>query len=153
MHAGSLQRSAAIVIEGAEGVTVANCTLERNDGNAILVSGRNRNVTISDNEVRWTGDTAIALWGRTDEVTDGGRRGFDGSAGDHPLGTVVARNMVHELGAFEKQSSMVFVAKSCATTIEGNVFFNGPRAGPFAASTTRPPPHRPSPRRSRQASM
>ena len=36
---------------------------------------------------------------------------------------------VRELGAFEKQSSMVFLAKTCAAHIHHNVFFNGPRAG------------------------
>ena len=36
---------------------------------------------------------------------------------------------VRELGAFEKQSSMVFLAKTCAAHIHRNVFFNGPRAG------------------------
>merc|ERR1712048_658338 len=41
----------------------------------------------------------------------------------------VEQNLIHELGAFEKQSSMFFQAKSCATIVRSNVFFNGPRAG------------------------
>jgi len=36
---------------------------------------------------------------------------------------------VHELGAFEKQSSMYFSAKTCRSNVHHNVFFNGPRAG------------------------
>lgn len=49
--------------------------------------------------------------------------------GTHPMFTKITQNLVHELGAFEKQSSHVFQAKSCFTIIEGNAFFNGPRAG------------------------
>ena len=72
------------------------------------------------------------------------------------VGVEVGHNLVHELGAFEKQSSMVrrgatrplpvpavfggagssrcrrgqvFLAKTCAAHIHDNVFFNGPRAG------------------------
>lgn len=45
------------------------------------------------------------------------------------MGTRIEGNIVHELGMWEKQSSMWFQAKSAKTTIRHNLFFNGPRAG------------------------
>lgn len=48
---------------------------------------------------------------------------------DHPISPEISHNLVHELGAFEKQSSHVFVGKVCGAVIHHNVFFNGPRAG------------------------
>jgi len=51
------------------------------------------------------------------------------STGDFPIGTVVSGNIAHELGIWEKQSSMWFQAKTAKSVIENNIFFNGPRAG------------------------
>ena len=36
---------------------------------------------------------------------------------------------MHEIGIFQKQSSMWFQSKSCSNYISHNIFFNGPRAG------------------------
>lgn len=38
-------------------------------------------------------------------------------------------NYVSELGHYQKQSAAWFQAKTAQTTLRGNVFFNGPRAG------------------------
>eukprot|EP00755_Sulcionema_specki_P008788 Sspe_Gene.41907::Locus_20289_Transcript_1_1_Confidence_1.000_Length_2420::g.41907::m.41907 len=125
----ALQRAAAVYIEGQVHSTVANCTFERLDGNALMLSGFNRNVTIAHNEFAWIGDTAMAAWGVTDELRDNGTKGYDATSGDFPWGTRVVGNLVREVGIWEKQSSAWFQAKTAETTIEGNVFFNGPRAG------------------------
>jgi hypothetical protein len=44
----------------------------------------NRNVTISNSEFAWIGDTAIAAWGWTDELSGNGTLGYDATAGDFP---------------------------------------------------------------------
>ena len=116
----ALQRSGALLLEGTERVTIEGCLMERNDGNAIMVSGYNRNASIVANEIRWTGDTAIASWGKTDEMSEGGIHGGDGTKGEHPDNTLIKSNLIHELGAFEKQSSMFFQAKTCRSVIDGN---------------------------------
>lgn len=126
----ALQRSAAIFLDHTESVTVANSTMDRCDGNAIMVSGKNLRTRITSNEIRWTGDSAIAAWGRTPEQ-DPPHYG-QLAADDHPVGLEVSHNLIHELGAFEKQSSMLFLAKSCGLNVHHNVFFGGPRAGVFA---------------------
>jgi len=55
--------------------------------------------------------------------------GWDGTGGDQPRFNQILNNLVHELGIWAKQSSFYFQAKTCQTQMQGNVFFNGPRAG------------------------
>ena len=123
-----LQRMGALFFEGTKNVLVQECIFERLDGNAIMVSGYNRNTTIYKNEFVWIGDSAIAQWGDTSGSSAKGM-GWDGTDGNQPRFTQVLYNFVHELGIFEKQSSFYFQAKSCQNNITGNIFFNGPRAG------------------------
>ena len=89
----ALQRSGAVFLDGTEGVRIANVTMERNDGNAIMISGHNTRTSIVSNEIRYTGDSAIALWGRTDEMSNGGLDGMYAD-GDHPDGVEIAHNLV-----------------------------------------------------------
>ena len=49
--------------------------------------------------------------------------------GDQPRGTRIIENLVHENGHFSKQASPYFQAKAAQTVLQGNIFFNGPRAG------------------------
>ena len=58
----ALDRFAAVFLQGTEGVTIENCTFERLDGNAVMVSGYNRNATISDSDFSYIGGNAIAAW-------------------------------------------------------------------------------------------
>ena len=115
-----LYRGGAVFIEGCEGCAVKHSLFERIDGNGILVSGYTRDVVLSDNEFAWIGNSAMAAWGYTKEN--------DGTGGQQPRFTTVARNYVREIGLIEKQSSMWFQAKTCESSIEDNVVFNGPRA-------------------------
>lgn len=48
----------------------------------------------------WLGESAIASWGKTD--------GVDATAGSQPFGTRVLRNLCHEIGLYEKQTSCYF---------------------------------------------
>ena len=104
VHRG-LERFGAVYIEGTEGLTIDHCTFERLDGNALMLSGFNRNATISNSHFAWTGGTAIAAWGRTDELSDGGIHGYDATSGDIPQGTRIEGNIMRESGIWEKQSS------------------------------------------------
>lgn len=126
----TLERSAVVFIEGSEGTTVSGCVFERIDGNAIVLSAYNRNVTIQYNEFVWLGATAIAAWGNTDggslDLPEG--YGQDGTAGNQPRGTQILYNWCHEIGIWEKQSSFYTQFKTMLNHVEGNVVFNGPRA-------------------------
>lgn len=125
----ALQRHAAILVEGSKHLRIHNCTFERIDGNAVMLSKFNRYSVISQNRFRWIGGTAVAAWGWTDEIADRGTRGYDGTAGIFPRFTEVTGNLVLDVGLYQKQSAAFFQAKSMQTTVRGNIFGNGPRAG------------------------
>jgi hypothetical protein len=72
----ALQRDAALFFEGTEGTVMRDCTVERVDGNAVMLSGYNRRATIERNSFSYIGDSVIASWGHTKEVD--GVEGNDG---------------------------------------------------------------------------
>eukprot|EP00698_Gefionella_okellyi_P023671 TRINITY_DN8153_c0_g1_i1.p1 TRINITY_DN8153_c0_g1~~TRINITY_DN8153_c0_g1_i1.p1 ORF type:complete len:532 (+),score=110.27 TRINITY_DN8153_c0_g1_i1:508-2103(+) len=117
----ALDRFGAVFLQGTEGTVVDNCLFTRLDGNALFLSGYNRNTTFSNNEFSWLGQNAMAAWGFTEDI--------DGTNGEQPRFTTIVGNLIHELGHFEKQSSCWFQAKSCQTTLLNNICFNIPRAG------------------------
>ena len=136
----ALDRFSAVFLQGTEGVTITNCTFTRLDGNAVMVSGYNRNATVSHSDFSFIGGNGVVAWGYTNETaTDPGRPGIqlegypdagvDGTDGEHPVYTSVISNSIREVGLYEKQSSFFIQAKTAFSTIHGNVFFNGPRAG------------------------
>ena len=59
-----LQRMGAIHLEGTRNVAIEHCLVTRVDGNAIMLSGYNRNTSILRNEFVWIGDSVIASWVR-----------------------------------------------------------------------------------------
>jgi hypothetical protein len=125
----ALERMGALYIEGSIGLSIDDCQFERLDGNAIMLSGFNRAASVTKSHFAWTGGTAVAAWGRTDEIGNNGNNGWDATAGDIPAGTVIADNIMRESGIWEKQSSCFFQAKTAATTLLRNLCFNLPRAG------------------------
>merc|ERR1719171_98645 len=136
----ALDRYAAVFLQGTENYLIEDCTFERLDGNAIMVSGYNRDATIQNSDFSFLGGNAVAAWGYTNETdTDPGRpgiqlagapaAGIDGTDGEHPRHTMVIGNTAREVGLYEKQSSFFVQAKTAQSVIKGNVFFNGPRAG------------------------
>jgi hypothetical protein len=115
----ALQRLGAIHLEGTQRVGIQNCVVTRVDGNAVMLSGYNRNTTISRNEFAWIGDSVLASWGYTsplggqanDEILAQYRSGIDGTTGDQPRGTVASENFVHELGMCERLTSVARARK------------------------------------------
>ena len=136
----ALERNAAVFVQGTERSTIHQCRLERLDGNGLMISGYNRNTTIRDCDFAYIGSTAIASWGYTNETdADPGRPGIhlenapfagvDMTDGQHPRYNRVEGCTAREVGLYEKQSSFYMQAKTMYSTLTGNVFFNGPRAG------------------------
>ncbi|ETO07724.1 hypothetical protein RFI_29663 [Reticulomyxa filosa] len=130
----ALQRTGAIYLDGTWNVSISNNEMTRLDGIAISVNRYNRLTVIARNEIAWTGDSAITLWGDTNGITfpssmDTSTMGWDGTDGNQPRGVQIIQNYVHELGIWEKQSSFLFQGKSCQNVIAYNIFYNGPRAG------------------------
>ena len=124
-----LQRTGAVFLEGTEVTTFDSCIFERLDGIGVMISGYNRNATVTKCEFAWIGDSAIASWGYTSGIPKVPGAGWDGTDGNHPRFNQITLNLVREIGIWEKQSSFYFQAKSCMNNIQGNIHFNGPRAG------------------------
>ena len=133
----ALQRSAALVLRGTQGLSVARCLFARLDGSGVLLEGYHRNASVSQNEFVEIGDSAIVAWGETSAALNangtwrlphGWHVGPDARGGEQPWDTHVVGNIARELGLFQKQSSFFFQAISARSVVAGNVFFNGPRA-------------------------
>jgi hypothetical protein len=129
----ALARFGAVFLQGTEGFQVDGCTFDRLDGNGVMISGYNRNATVSGSDFAFIGGNAVAAWGFTNETASEGEgwpeAGVDGTDGRHPRYTKVRGNLAREVGLYEKQSSFFVQAKTAQSFVEGNVFFNGPRAG------------------------
>jgi hypothetical protein len=116
----AIRRAGLFHLEGTARVNITGNTFYRTDANAVMIAAFNRNASVVDNEFAFTGMSAVATVGRT--VQD------DGTAGEQPFGTLIAYNKVHEIGAFQLQSSAWFTSRSTLTRAEGLVVFNIPRA-------------------------
>jgi hypothetical protein len=130
----ALARNGAIFMENTANTVIDSCLFERLDGNAVMISGYNRNATIQNSEFVWIGENAIVSWGytrdidgRTDRLPYG--MGVDGTDGNHPQGNFIYNNFIHEIGHFQKQVSCYFQAQTQGSTLQNNICFNGPRAG------------------------
>jgi len=121
-------RSAALFFEGTVGANLDGCLFTSLDGNAVFFSGYTRNASVTHSEFVGIGETAISQWGYTDGSPVPGM-GWNGTSGMQPRGTYVGYNLVHEVGLWAKQNSFYFQSETIATLIEGNIAYNGPRAG------------------------
>ena len=147
----ALQKQGAVTIVGSENITVDGCLFTRLDGNGVFVGGYNRNLSLTRNEFAFIGASAMAAWGDTSSALNANNTarvpgeykvGPDGRGGEQPRGTLVKGNIGHDIGLWQKQSSLWFQAVTAQTTLQDNVFFNGPRAAfnfNGACSAARPP--------------
>jgi len=115
----SVHRGAALVLQDAEAVAVAGCTFDQVGGNGLLLSNHVVGAQVTDCEFVHSGDSAIILLGATN--------GIDGSAPTYPNGNTIARNHMHEVGVYGKQTSCIGLQLAANTTMLDNVCYNGPR--------------------------
>jgi hypothetical protein len=132
----ALQRVGAITAEGTEGLRLSQNELTNLDGVGVSLNGYHRHAAIEANELSWIGDTAIVAWGHTSTCLNANctkttpyKVGPDARGGEQPRFTSVSRNLVRELGLYQKQSSFYFQAATSESSLVDNVHFNGPRAG------------------------
>ena len=113
-----MARAGALYFENTESVTIRSSLLTTLDGHGVFFSGYTRGAVIDHNEFVSIGETAITQWGYTDGSPVPGM-GWDARAGNQPRGTVVAYNLVHEVGLWTKQNSFYFQSESFGNIIEG----------------------------------
>ena len=118
----SIHRGGSVYIEGGENVTVSQSLFTQVATNSIVISNWNRNITVTHNEFVWLGDSGIIIVGSSS--------GIDGITNiDQPDLITVSHNLLHETGAYVKQSAPTFVALSRQVEFRHNVLFNVPRSG------------------------
>jgi hypothetical protein len=123
----ALERDGVLLLEGTEDVTVTGCAFESIDGNAVFLSGWNRRATVANSSFANLGQSAVASWGRTSGPEDAAQ-GFNATALDLPLFSLVTGNIAHDIGQIQKQSSFYFQAVTAMATISNNIVYNIPRA-------------------------
>jgi hypothetical protein len=89
----ALQRTAAVFLEGTEGVTLEGCRFKYVGGVALMASGYNRGLVVNTSTFAYIGGSAVAAWGYTssDDPTVPDGVGIDGTAGNFPRGTRACR--------------------------------------------------------------
>lgn len=85
-----LIRGGAVLIEGAERVSLEACDFVSLGGNGACVSRYARNVTLSGCEFAWLGDSGLVVLGAA--------RFADATDGNHPRGTLVEDAVFREVG-------------------------------------------------------
>jgi hypothetical protein len=126
----ALARTAAVFLEGIEGLRVEGCTFTALDNNALFLSGYSRGAVITSSTFSLLGESAIALWGRVGGAEADGApdMGWDTRNGDQPRFTSITNNLCSRIGIWQKQSACVFQAEAALTTISHNIFYDVPRA-------------------------
>ena len=61
----SLQRTAAVLLQGSEGVNVDHCTFKYLGGVGFMLSGYNRGASVLKSSFSYLGGSAMASWGFT----------------------------------------------------------------------------------------
>ena len=117
----SVHRGAAVFVQEAERVALAGLRVALTGGNGVVLSNHVVGAAVTDCEFVRTGDSGVILLGSTD--------GIDGSKPTYPNHNLIARNHMHEIGVYGKQTSCVGLQLSANSTILDNVCYNGPRAG------------------------
>ena len=117
----AIHRGGAVFIEGTENIRFEGNLITQVATNGLVISNWNNNVTVDSNEFVWLGDSAIIIVGSSALIDGVG-------CSDQPDNITVSRNLIHETGAYVKQSAPTFVALSRQVLIDGNVAFNVPRS-------------------------
>lgn len=117
----SVARKGAVYVQNAENINIVNCTFNQTGGNGVIFSNHVQSSVIADSEFVYIGDSAIIFLGST--------TGVDGTGPTYPNQNTIARNHIHEVGIYGKQTSCFGQQLSANTTMVDSICYNGPRAG------------------------
>jgi Right handed beta helix region len=134
-------RGGAILSENAQRIVISNSRFEELGGNAIVVSGYNRNVAIRANEIHDIGASGIAFVGRPEAVRSALfeyqqtqptaliDRGRGPQSDAYPADSTAEDNLIYAIGAIEKQSAGIEISMASRITVVHNSIYHVPRAG------------------------
>jgi hypothetical protein len=134
-------RGGAILSENAQRIVISNNRFDELGGNALVVSGYNRNVAIRGNEIHDIGASGIAFVGRPEAVrsplfeyqqtqpTSRIDRAQGPQSDAYPADSIAEDNLIYAIGAIEKQSAGVEISAAARITVRHNSIYHVPRAG------------------------
>ena len=134
-------RTGAVVLEGAERVRVTDSNFAQLGGNAVVVSGFNRHVTVEGNIIQDIGGSGIAFVGRPDAVRSPlfeyhqsqQLSEIDRTLGprspNYPADSSAEDNLIHDIGALDLQAAGVEISMSARIRVSHNSIYRVPRAG------------------------
>ena len=134
-------RAGAVLLEDSEHVSIESGVFDQLGGNAMVVSGRNRDVAIRGNEIYDIGASAIAFVGRPEAVRSplfeyrqsqplAAIDRVRGPVGDRfPADSIAEENLIHDIGQIEKQSAGIEISMAARISIRHNSIYRVPRAG------------------------
>ena len=118
----AVHRGGSVYVEGAANISIDSSLFTYVATNGLVVSDWNQNISITHNEFVWMGDSAVILLGSSS--------GLDGVTNrNQPDLVSISHNLMHETGAYVKQSAPTFIALSRRVDFTNNVLFNVPRSG------------------------
>ncbi|CAK0871805.1 unnamed protein product [Prorocentrum cordatum] len=121
----SVHRGAALFVDGAERLTLRRLSFDQVDGNAVFFSGLVRNSSVEDCDFWRAGESAMLVVGSV--PAGGDARVLAGAR--LPMNNTFTGNWVEEVGVHVKQTSCFFKSMAGGNLLQGNVCYNGPRAG------------------------
>ena len=129
----------AIRTQGAESITIENCSFEGIGGNGVYLADYAKNVTVSGCRFVDIGESAVCLVGKSHLDLSGITRckfcghetpwSWSEPSDEIPTNCTVSNNLIHDIGVFGKQTAGVFLALSSTNSISHNHIYNTPRAG------------------------
>lgn len=136
-----IYRGGAVFFENAEGCSVVDCDFAAPGGNAVFVSNRNRDITISGCRIYEAGASGVVFlgnpaaarsplfhYGQTQPVESMDRTPGPKSD-DYPANCVVTDCLITRIGRVEKQSAGVCVDLASRITVSRCSIYDVPRAG------------------------
>lgn len=136
-----IYRSGAIYMKGAKDCLVDRCQIDEIGGNAIMISGYARNISITRNHIYNIGASGVCFVGSPNAVRSPSfqyaeyvaYKDLDLATGpktnEYPAYCLAENNLIHDIGRIEKQVAGFQVSMASNIRIIHNSIYNLPRSG------------------------
>lgn len=134
-------RAGVLYMENAEDITIKNCSFHQIGGNAITLSGFNKDHVIEHNDFAAIGATGVLVAGLTKAVRDPSE--YDNNChkttisdftigpktDDYSRNILISNNYFYDIGTYEKQTAAICLSISSDITVKANTIHHTSRAG------------------------
>jgi len=108
----AIYRGGALLLSGTENCEIENCTFTDLGGNAIMLSGYNKNDTIRNCQTDHIGASAVSL--------------ISTSENTYSQQCAILNNTFHHVGEIEKRGTGVYLSGATETIVQGNRIYHVP---------------------------